>query len=150
MNLEPEVLERGTEFLEHYGVKGMKWGVRRSQSAVTTTQKIAVGPRGKTKIKAKGGHAHEATPDAIKAATLKQKHRKSGAAALSNQELRDLATRMQLEQQVKSLDAQSKSSGKKLAKGLLKEEGNQALGGVRRAGKKAAAKKIATGLAVAG
>lgn len=142
--------ERGREFLEHYGVKGMKWGVRRSTTPVSVTTKIAVGPRGKTKIKGKGGHAQEATPDAIKAATLKQKHKKSGAAALSNQELRDLATRMQLEQQVKSLDAQSKSSGKKLVKSLVKEEGNQGLGAVRRAGKKAAAKKIATGVAVAG
>src|SRR3982750_3711649 len=134
--------ERGRDFLEHFGVKGMKWGVRRSHTPVSITTKIAAGPRGKTKIKGKGGQAHPATPDALKAAEQKQKLRKSGAAALSNNELRELSTRLQLEQQVKSLDAQSKSSGKKLAKGILKEEGNQAVGNIRRAGKKAAARKI--------
>lgn len=142
--------ERGRDFLEHFGVKGMKWGVRRSHTPVSITTKIAAGPRGKTKIKGKGGQAHPATEDALKAAEQKQKLRKSGAAALSNNELRELSTRMQLEQQVKSLDAQSRSSGKKLAKSLLKEEGNQAVGNIRRAGKKAAVRKIATGVAVAG
>lgn len=141
-----QTAERGAEFLEHHGVKGMKWGVRRSQRAVTTSTKTAAGPRGRTKIKAKGGQAHPATPDAIKAATLKQKHSKSGAAALSNNELRELATRMQLEQQVKSLNVQQKSSGKKLAKSLLKEEGNLASQNLRRAGKRKLG-KAAVGLA---
>lgn len=119
--------ERGREFLEHFGVKGMKWGVRRNRpmAAVTTESRVNAGVRGKTKVKAKGGVAHPASPDAVKAASLKQKHKKSGAAALSNNELRELATRLQLEQQVKVLNAQSKSSGKKFVKETLADTGKQ-------------------------
>jgi 2'-5' RNA ligase len=128
--------------IEHYGVKGMRWGVRK-QRDVSTQTVIDSGLRRKTKVKAKGGEAHPATDDAIKAAVQRQKLKKSGAAALSNQELRELATRMQLEQQVKSLDAQSKSSGKKLVKSLLREEGEGAARRGAKAGKKAAARKVA-------
>jgi len=147
--MESEVLERGARFLQHYGVKGMKWGVRRNRptSPVTTQSVVNAGLRGKTKVKAKGGVAHPATQDAIKAAELKRKHQKSGPAALSNNELRDLATRMQLEQQVKVLNAQSKSSGKKFVKDTLKDTGQQQS---RRVFNAQVAKKVAkTGLAAA-
>lgn len=116
--------DHGRAFLEHYGIKGMKWGVRKSRSAtdVTTTSVVNAGLRSKTKVKAKGGHAQEATPDAVKAAVQKQKLRKSGAAALSNNELRELATRLQLEEQVKTLAA---PKGKKFVTKQLSTAGTQ-------------------------
>lgn len=138
----------GRQFLAHHGIKGMRWGQRNARSAqsVATTSVVNSGLKGKTKIKAKGGQAHPATKDAIEAATHKQKLKKSGAAALTNQELRTLATRMQLEQQVKVLDAQSKSSGKKFIKDTLKETGqNEA----KKAVKTGIAKKVAKAGAVA-
>jgi 2'-5' RNA ligase len=117
--------ERGRGFLEHYGVMGMKWGVRnvtsgKSSTPVTTTTTINKGLRSKTKIKGTGGKGSPAAEDAIKAATTKQKLKKSGPAALSNTELRDLATRLQLEQQVSQL---ATPKGQKFVKNLVKTEG---------------------------
>jgi 2'-5' RNA ligase len=122
-----EVAERGRDFLEHYGVKGMKWGQRRERgaAAVTTVTRTNRGVRAnKTKVKAKGGHAQPATPDAIKAAVQKQKLKKSGPAALSNKELQELATRINLEKQVQQLTA---TKGKKVVARTLGNTGQQQL-----------------------
>jgi 2'-5' RNA ligase len=109
---------QGRQFLSHYGVKGMRWGVRRNREATSATAEgiVNAGLSGKTKVKAKGGQAQEATPDAIKAAVQKQKLKKSGAAALSNQELRELSERMRLEVEVKRLDQETASAGRKFVK----------------------------------
>lgn len=129
------VAEAGREFIAHYGVKGMRWGVRKER-AVTTQSVVDAGLRRKTKVKTKGGQAHPATEDAVKAAVMQQKLRKSGPAALSNQELRDLATRRQLEDQVKSLTTRK---GKKFAQRQLENQGQQAV----QRGASAAAKRAA-------
>lgn len=111
-------------FLEHFGVKGMRWGVRKDRVASEATAESVInkGLSGKTKVKAKGGELQPASADAVKAATHKQKLRKSGAAALSNQELRDLATRLQLEAQVQALAA---PKGKQFVTRQLQTTGQQ-------------------------
>jgi phage gp16-like protein len=120
-----EVADAGREFIAHYGVKGMRWGVRNSSpSAVTTKSVVNAGLRSKTKVKAKGGQAHPAHEDAVKAAMQKQVLRKSGTAALSNAELRELGTRLELEQRVKTLAA---PTGKKFVTGQLKTQGQQTI-----------------------
>jgi 2'-5' RNA ligase len=126
-----QTMELGAEFLSHYGIKGMHWGVRR-QSAVTTQSHIDSGIlRRQTRIQTKGGESHPAANDAVKAAVNKQKLKKSGVAALSNAELRELQTRIQLEMQVKQLMT---SKGQKLVTRQLEEEGKQQLSrGVRKA-----------------
>jgi 2'-5' RNA ligase len=117
----------GLQFISHHGVKGMKWGVRKSRPlpspvaaqahAVVSSNKLS-----KSKIKVKGGENHPPSHDAIKAAVAKQKLKKSGPVALSNQELQELATRMNLEQQVARLaGSSSKSRGQKLVDDLLKD-----------------------------
>lgn len=74
----------GKDFLEHYGVKGMRWGVRRTKKAI---QRSADAER----------HAQA---------------RKKNLSELSDKELRDLANRLNTEQQVKRLTstAQGKSA----------------------------------------
>lgn len=114
--------ERGKEFLSHYGIKGMRWGVRRSAEVTAVSRPDAGVLRRRTKVDTKGGQAHEATPDAIKAAVQKQKLKKSGAAALSNQELRELATRLQLENQVQVL---ASSKGKAFVKKEFENQSRQ-------------------------
>src|SRR5204862_7304953 len=53
-----QTIALGTDFLMHYGVKGMHWGVRREQ-AITTQTHIDTGLlRRKTQIQAKGGQSH--------------------------------------------------------------------------------------------
>lgn len=126
----------GEEFLEHYGVKGMKWGksggtasikgpstakLKKRVSTVSFKKKdpspsevsVTTQLKGKKyKTKAKGGEKQPVTDDAVKAYTSRQKMKKSGVDALSNKELQELSTRMNLEQQVRSLDSKRpKSAG---------------------------------------
>jgi 2'-5' RNA ligase len=126
-----QTADLGAEFLAHYGVKGMHWGVRKSSrseppAAVPAHAMSHVPSRtgAKTKIEVKGGENHPAHPDAIKVAEARAKLSKSGTAALSNQELRDVANRLQLESQVKQMHA---SGGKKFVTSLLKTQGQQEL-----------------------
>lgn len=84
---EAEEAEEVEEFLAHFGVKGMKWGVRRSE------QKRAA-----------------SSDDANAASDAKAKVKKAGGThALSNKELQDLVTRMNLEKQFNSLKPDSKA-----------------------------------------
>jgi 2'-5' RNA ligase len=118
-------ISTGEAFLEHYGVKGMRWGVRKA-AAVTTQEHIDAGLlRRRTKVVAKGGQSAPAHNDAVKAAVQKQLIKKSGTNALSTQELRDLANRLQVENQVQLLLS---SKGKQYVKGQLESQGKQALG----------------------
>lgn len=114
--------ERGEEFISHFGVKGMRWGVRKERTVSTSVQTDTGLVRRKTKVATKGGESQPAHTDAIIAAVQKQKLRKSGTDALSTQELRELSTRLQLEAQVETLTTKR---GKKFAKRQLETAGQQ-------------------------
>lgn len=178
---DPEIqqtIDLGEAFLAHYGVKGMRWGITRtnlqkrriaqlrsegdklnsradkaigatrahalrssakqkhkhadalenlvnnretrqearksSPEAVDTTATSVVprGSRRKTKIKTEGGENHPAHEDAIKVARAQTKLKKSGTAALSNKELQDLQTRLNLERNVNTLVRDTSRIGK--------------------------------------
>jgi 2'-5' RNA ligase len=132
--------DRGEEFIAHFGVKGMKWGVRKERSVSTSVRTDTGLVRRKTKVVAKGGESHPAHTDAIIAAVQKQKLRKSGTDALSTQELRELSTRLQLEAQVETLTTKK---GKKFAKRQLETAGQQQI-------QRGIAKGVATGAAKRG
>jgi hypothetical protein len=110
------------DILTHYGVKGMRWGVRRSSGA----QAVTVSDKGK-KLKTSGGKGHPAHPDALSAHRLGQVGKKSGLKALSNKELQDYAHRLQLEQNVKRLNYNEMSRGKKFV-ATLTGKGTNRLG----------------------
>jgi hypothetical protein len=110
--------------LEHHGIKGMKWGVRRSDpsgssgsggsrkerraskssAARAAKQEVTVNtkshPNVKTTIKTKGGRGLPAHPDAVAAQIVTQKLKSSGTHALSTNELQQLVNRTNLEQQI--------------------------------------------------
>lgn len=95
------------DVLAHYGVKGMRWGVRGKRSTATTP--VAVTTRPGKRVKTAGGKGQPASDDAVKAAIVKQKAKKSSTDALSNQELQSLVSRLNLEQQYSRLTPQTKS-----------------------------------------
>lgn len=130
-----QTVDLGAQFLEHYGVKGMHWGVRSAPPAAVATKATSVVPRGtkrKTKIKVEGGENHDASEDAIKVAQSTAKLRKSGAAALSNKELQDLQTRLNLEQNVSRMVVSKSafSRGRSFVRGLtgVNRELNESVG----------------------
>lgn len=88
------------DVLAHYGVKGMKWGVRKSRSA----------PRG------------PASEDHARASAAKAKAKSHGGThALSNKELQDIVNRMNLEQQYSRLNPKKNpvKSGERYVKEAL-------------------------------
>lgn len=123
--------------LHHHGVLGMKWGhhlserraavessnrAKRPPQAVRVTDSIGPSSHKKTSVSAKGGEDHPAHADAIKAEQHRQVLKKSGAHALSNNDLRELNTRLQLEEQTKSLTT---SRGRKFARRQFESQGQQ-------------------------
>ena len=86
------------EFLEHYGIKGMKWGTRRARGSDGL-------------VKTNGGDKLPVSDDAKKFADTNSRLGKGGnTKTLSNKELQDLVTRMNLEQQFSTLNAKNKKS----------------------------------------
>lgn len=107
--------------LLHYGVKGMRWGVRGGSGTPTA---VSVSDKGK-KLKTKGGENLPASKDAIAARTLDQKAKASGPKALSNKELQELSNRLNLEQNVKRLQQNEKPAVKKFIASLLGQTAKQ-------------------------
>lgn len=122
-----EKISNGASYLEHAGVKGMRWGVRkdRSGSSANSPKRVQVKEKpGRGVVKTSGGKKLDASTDAKQKAKLKQKAKASTTDSLSNEELKKLVTRMQLEQQYSKLSSQTqkKSKGKEFIKGVLKNE----------------------------
>lgn len=104
-------METLEEVLAHHGIKGMKWGVRRSRSALAARRQSP----------------HGVSEDAMRAKSSKAKvHKRTNADALSTQELQHLVTRMNLEKQLKQLQGPSrKQKGAKFATDILVNAGKQ-------------------------
>ena len=84
------------DFLEHAGVKGMKWGVRKSRRSPSS--------------------------DASEVKTLKKKKRYE----LSNAELKRVNERLQLEKKLKDLNPSSVKRGKTAVTGVIAAAGSAA------------------------
>jgi hypothetical protein len=89
------------EFLEHFGVRGMKWGHRKDKgnSAVASIEDTKLNVKASPgRIEVSGGRGRMPHDDAVQAAAYRQIVKASSTHALSNKELQALVTRINLEQ----------------------------------------------------
>lgn len=93
--------------LNHAGIKGMRWGVRRYQNSDGSL----------TDAGRKRYNKKQSSEDHIRAKALKKKKLRQ----LSNDELRELNTRMLLETQYKDLKKKNINSGRKFANEVMRE-----------------------------
>lgn len=110
------------EVLAHYGVQGMHWGVRKNTESTPVTMKERKAGK---RLKPKGGKGHPATADATRHAIARQTARKSSTDALSDQELKALVNRMNMEQQYNRMRPDPGGMGKRFVGKLLGSVGSQ-------------------------
>lgn len=91
--------------LVHHGIKGMKWGVRRTEAQLARA-------RGNTKSDEK-----TSSTSTKKAEPKKRKKMPE----MSDEELRRVVNRLQLEQQYRNLNPEKVSVGKKFANKVVKD-----------------------------
>ena len=84
--------------LYHHGILGMKWGVRRTEAQL--------------------GRARKPTSQGSEDYQTSRELQKRGAKNLSTKELKDLTTRMQLEQQYKNLNPSQYKKGMDVVKAI--------------------------------
>lgn len=127
------------DVIEHYGIKGMKWGIRRTpaqlghavangarkvKSAVTTASS-----KRKAKKKAEEDKKQQEDTEAKKQRVLKSRSAKllyENAGLFSTQELQNAYNRLNLERNISNLAASEKSKGRKFV--------DSAITGTRKAG----------------
>lgn len=107
--------------LAHYGVKGMRWGVRRANNTPKGPEDIVLKTAPGKRVVTKGGRRQPVSEDAKNAAIYKQKARKSTVDSLSNKELQALVNRMNLEQNYSRLTADQLSPGKRFVDKLMND-----------------------------
>lgn len=98
-----------TDFLIHYGILGMKWGIRRQRGSDGTV--------GGTAKKSKVSEDHTTTRSLMT---------KKKTSQLTNQELRTINERLNLEKQYKDLNRQQISKGRKFVGDILSTSGKTA------------------------
>lgn len=117
-----------SNFLIHYGIKGMHWGVRRVNPSGSSEVSVKTRTKpGQTRVSTKGGEHLPAHPDAVAARVIEQKLKKSGQNALSNKELQQLSQRLNLEKQVRNLESSRTTAGKKFVTKIVGGIGKQAV-----------------------
>lgn len=96
-------LIQSQEYLEHVGILGMRWGVRKDRSSGGTGNRIG-GRRFLSRKKQKPGH-----PEHEEVSLLKKKKIRD----MSNQEIEKVAKRLDLEKRYKNLNPSRTQKGKK-------------------------------------
>lgn len=95
--------------LAHYGIKGMRWG-KRSGGESSSSDSAPKAP---------------ISTDAANAKKHGAKAKTSGTDSLSNKELQDVVTRMNLEQQYSKLNTKTTSNGRNVVKKIMADNAKQ-------------------------
>lgn len=98
-------------YLEHFGVKGMKWGVRKGNLSIFA--KKPTGPK------------EPASEDAVRARSHRTRGKNSGVQALSNKEIQEFIQRTNLETQYSRMTASKLKKGSNWLTGVISNVGKQ-------------------------
>lgn len=103
-SLKQSSIDKVADFIEHYGVIGMKWGVRKDRGV------------------RKGKKQSRSSTEAKRAKELMQKAKRHGVTSLTNKELGDLNKRLELERKFNSISPQASvyKKGMSFAQEVLK------------------------------
>jgi hypothetical protein len=111
-----------SEAMQHYGVKGMHWGVRRERTTSNSNPSdVTVRTIGK-KVVTTGGKRHPISEDARTSATILRQVKSSGVHSVSNKDLQDLNRRLGLERQYRDLSKRQRSRGEKMLSDISETE----------------------------
>jgi hypothetical protein len=142
------------EILAHYGVRGMRWGVRKGASDAVRANQTAnsVWRTGRQMRKAtRGGKkAEPPSEESARALELQRRVQKSGTSALTNKDLQALVTRMNLEKQYSNLNQRQVSTGRKMVNQFAQNQAQQLAAQYGPKGAAWVLKKIGKKAAVAG
>ena len=109
-----ELIDISDSALEHYGVKGMKWGVRK---------------RSKNRVSSSGARSTSPNPSSkVSAPTTRDKRVKAlkNRRELSDSDIKDFTSRLQSEKQLKALLDEDVSPGRTFIKKVMSDAGKQA------------------------
>lgn len=109
-----ELIDISEFALEHHGVKGMKWGVRK---------------RSKTRVSSSGARSTSPNPSSkVSAPTTRDKRVKvlKNRRELSDSDIKDFTSRLQSEKQLKALLDEDVSPGRTFIKKVMSDAGKQA------------------------
>lgn len=112
-----ENVEQVNNTLAHFGVRGMRWGVRRERGpeGTVTNQIKSKTSKAKQRTESRQAKAKEEFSEDYKVSrALKAR----GTKALSNKELKDLTQRLQLEKQLKDLSPKARNRGLNVVKSI--------------------------------
>ena len=113
----------GADYLEHYGVKGMKWGVRkRSKTRVSSSGARSTSPNPSSKVSAPNPSSKVSAPTTRDKRVKALKNRRE----LSDSDIKDFTSRLQSEKQLKALLDEDVSPGRTFIKKVMSDAGKQA------------------------
>lgn len=104
------------DYLEHYGIKGMKWGVRKSdKSSNVSGNTVRSSKRGKVKgvelSKSNTNKATRPSDDKTEVSILEKRIKKGSTDSLSNKELEAVVNRKNLEKRYSEVVSKEKERG---------------------------------------
>lgn len=114
-----------TDYFAHYGVKGMRWGIRKERPSSGRSGRL-----GSKKTGIQRTSKVEKPDTRSEARKQSDEIRKKRVSEMSDEELKQVIGRMNMERQYKQLNTELYQPGKKFAMGALKTVGNMGVAAV--------------------